>query len=70
MLSFNKYPKLLVFHNYVIIDTWNCQGGWLNRSFTYSAKEPGLSVIFKHEIRLSGVRASITIVHVRKFYKM
>ena len=26
--------------------------------------------IFIHEIRLSGVRASITIVHIRKFYKM
>ena len=25
---------------------------------------------FIHEIRSSGVRASITIVHVRKFYKM
>ena len=26
--------------------------------------------IFIHEIRSSGVRASITIVHIRKFYKM
>ena len=26
--------------------------------------------IFIHEIRLSGVRASISIVHIRKFYKM
>ena len=26
--------------------------------------------IFIHEIRPSGVRASITIVHIRKFYKM
>ena len=26
--------------------------------------------IFIHEVRLSGVRASITIVHIRKFYKM
>ena len=26
--------------------------------------------IFTHEVRLSGVRASITILHIRKFYKM
>ena len=26
--------------------------------------------ILIHEIRSSGVRASITIVHIRKFYKM
>ena len=26
--------------------------------------------IFMHEVRLSGVRASIAIVHIRKFYKM
>ena len=26
--------------------------------------------IFIHEIRSSGVRASITIVHIQKFYKM
>ena len=26
--------------------------------------------IFIHEIPSSGVRASITIVHIRKFYKM
>ena len=26
--------------------------------------------IFIHEIRSSGVRASIIIVHIRKFYKM
>ena len=26
--------------------------------------------IFIHEIRSSGVRASVTIVHIRKFYKM
>ena len=26
--------------------------------------------IFRHEIRSSGVKASITIVHIRKFYKM
>ena len=26
--------------------------------------------IFIHDVRLSGVRASITIVHIRKFYKM
>ena len=26
--------------------------------------------IFIHEIRSSGVKASITIVHIRKFYKM
>ena len=26
--------------------------------------------IFIHEIRSSGIRASITIVHIRKFYKM
>ena len=25
--------------------------------------------IFIHDVRLSGVRASITIVHIRKFYK-
>ena len=25
--------------------------------------------IFMHEIRLSGVRASITVVYIRKFYK-
>ena len=25
---------------------------------------------FIHEVRLSGVRASIAIVHIRKFYKM
>ena len=44
-----------------------------NRPFSYSAKEPGSSVIFIHfihEIRSSGVRASITIVYIRKFYKM
>ena len=26
--------------------------------------------IFIHEVRLSGVRASFSIVHIRKFYKM
>ena len=26
--------------------------------------------IFIHEVRSSGVRASITIVHIRKFYRM
>ena len=35
-----------------------------------SAKDRGLFLcIFTHEIRSSGVRASITIVHIRKFYK-
>ena len=28
------------------------------------------SYIFIHEARMSGVRASITIVHIRTFYKM
>ena len=45
-----------------------------NRPFTYSAKEPGSSVIFLyifiHEIRSSGVRASLAIVHIQTFYKM
>ena len=44
-----------------------------NRPFSYSRKEPGSSVIlyiFIHEIRSNGVRASIAIVHIRKFYKM
>ena len=26
--------------------------------------------IFIHEVRLSGIRASISIVHIRKFYKI
>ena len=49
------------------------QRSMLNRPFSYSAKEPGSSVVlytFIHEIRSSGVRASITVVHVRKFYQM
>ena len=36
-------------------------------------KESGSSDIFhifKHEVRLSGVRASISSVHIRKFYEM
>ena len=36
----------------------------LHRPFSYSAKEPGSSIIlyiFIHEIRSNGVRASITI---------
>ena len=28
------------------------------------------SYIFIHEVRSSGVRASVTIVHIRKFYRM
>ena len=43
-----------------------------NRPFSYSTKEPGSKVIFIHfirEVRESGVRASITIVDIRKFYK-
>ena len=44
--------------------------GTFNRPSSYSAKEPGSSVIVIPEIRLSGVRASIIIVHIRKFYKM
>ena len=41
-----------------------------NRPFSYSTKEPGSSVIFIHKVRLSGVRASIAIEHIRKFYRM
>ena len=44
-----------------------------NRPFSYSTKGPGLSDIFKGFIRdvpLDGVRASIAIVHIRKFHKM
>ena len=45
----------------------------VNGPFGYSAKSLGQALflyIFIHEIRSSGVRASITIVHIRKFYKM
>ena len=45
----------------------------MNGPFSYSAQEPGLSVIFIHfihEARLSGIRASITIVHIRNFYEI
>ena len=44
-----------------------------NRPISYSTKEPGSSVIFihfTHEVRSSGIRASILFVHIRKFYKM
>ena len=41
-----------------------------NRPFSYSTKESGSSDIFIREVRSSGVRASITIVHIRKFFKM
>ena len=47
--------------------------GHVNRPFRYSTKEPGSSDIFIHfihEARLSGVGASISIVHIRKFYRM
>ena len=46
---------------------------FLYRPFSYSAKSLDRALflyIFIHEIRSSGVRASITIVHIRKFYKM
>ena len=39
-----------------------------NRPFSYSKKEPGSSVIFIHfmrSVRSSGVKASITIVHIQ-----
>ena len=45
----------------------------LNRPFSYSPKEPGSSVIFIHfiqDVGLSGARASITIVLVRKYFKV
>ena len=44
-----------------------------NRPFSYSTKESGSSDIFIHfirEVRSSGVRAPIAIVHIRKFFKM
>ena len=44
-----------------------------NRPFSYSTKDPGSSDIFIQflsEIRSSGVRASIAIVHIRKFYEL
>ena len=44
-----------------------------NRPSRYSAKEPGSSVIFIHfytDVGWSGVGASITIVHIRKFFKV
>ena len=42
----------------------------LNRSMSYSTKESGPSDTFIREIRSSGIKASITIVPIRKFYKM
>ena len=56
---------------WTIQDFWNVQR-W-NRPFSYSTKEPGSSVIlyiFIHEVRSSGLCASITTVYIRKFYKM
>ena len=41
----------------------------LNRLFSYPAKEPGF-YIFIQKVRLNGVRSSLTIVHIRKFYKL
>ena len=42
-------------------------------NLSHSAKEPGSSVIlynFIREVQSSGVRASISIVHIRTFFKM
>ena len=51
-----------IFHSLAVIDLLAIQLKSLDRaSFLY---------IFIHEIRLSGVRASITIVPIRKFYEM
>ena len=36
----------------------------------YSHKDKKGTGQIIHEVRLSGVRASITIVHIRKFYRM
>ena len=41
--------------------------------WTFSANEPGSSVVFYifiREIRLSGVRASSSIVRIQRFYEM
>ena len=45
-----------------IIDLLAIQQRSLDRAF--------FSYIFMGEVRLSGVRTSITIVHIRKFFKM
>ena len=65
---FKQASTLPIFKNH--IKCW--KGDGCNRSVSYSTRESGSSDIlriFIHEVRLSGVRASITIVHIRKFYK-
>ena len=45
----------------------------LNGIFGYSTKESGssdISYIVKQKVQLNGFRASITIVHIRKFYEL
>ena len=53
---------IVVCHRVHTIDLLAIQQKSLDRAF--------FLYIFIHEIRSSGVRASITIAHIRKFYKM
>ena len=68
----NPLPKFTWLHK--VGNEWKSQFDKVilkyNRPFSYSAKEPGSSVIFIQDVRSSGVRASITIAHIRKFYRM
>ena len=43
---------------------------WVHYVFCESLDRAIFLYIFMREVRLNGVRASITTVHIRKFYKM